>query len=68
MEPSDYYDTPLNKVLHFIGSVGLIKDKPKQGKHNRSLKVTVKGLEWPTPYPFIPIHPTPHTSSWRGAN
>jgi hypothetical protein len=25
MEPSDYYDTPINKVLHFIRSVGLIK-------------------------------------------
>jgi hypothetical protein len=25
MEPSDYYDTPINKVLHFIQSAGLIK-------------------------------------------
>jgi hypothetical protein len=25
MEPSDYYDTPINKVLHFIRSVGLIR-------------------------------------------
>jgi hypothetical protein len=25
MEPSDYYDAPVNKVLHFIRSVGLIK-------------------------------------------
>jgi hypothetical protein len=25
MEPSDYYDAPINKVLHFIRSVGLIK-------------------------------------------
>jgi hypothetical protein len=25
MEPSDYYDTPINNVLHFIRSVGLIK-------------------------------------------
>jgi hypothetical protein len=25
MEPSDYYDAPMNKVLHFIRSVGLIK-------------------------------------------
>jgi hypothetical protein len=24
-EPSDYYDTPIDKVLHFIRSVGLIK-------------------------------------------
>jgi hypothetical protein len=25
MEPSDYYEVPINKVLHFIWSVGLIK-------------------------------------------
>jgi hypothetical protein len=25
MEPSDYYDAPTNKVLHFIRSVGQIK-------------------------------------------
>jgi hypothetical protein len=25
MEPSDYYDAPINKVLHFIRNVGLIK-------------------------------------------
>jgi hypothetical protein len=25
MEPSDYYDAPINKVLHFIRGVGLIK-------------------------------------------
>jgi hypothetical protein len=24
MEPSDYYDAPVNKVLHFIRGVGLI--------------------------------------------
>jgi hypothetical protein len=25
MEPSDFYDARISKVLHFIGSVGLIK-------------------------------------------
>jgi hypothetical protein len=25
LEPSDYYDAPINRVLHFIRSVGLIK-------------------------------------------
>jgi hypothetical protein len=25
MEPSDYYDATINRVLHFIRSVGLIK-------------------------------------------
>jgi hypothetical protein len=32
LEPSDYYDAPLNKVLHFIRSVrsvGLIKSQSK---------------------------------------
>jgi hypothetical protein len=24
MEPSDYYDAPINRVLHFIRKVGLI--------------------------------------------
>jgi hypothetical protein len=28
-EPSDYYDAPINKVLHFIQSVGLIKSSSK---------------------------------------
>jgi hypothetical protein len=26
MEPSDYYDAPIYKVVHFIRGVGLIKD------------------------------------------
>jgi hypothetical protein len=26
MDPSDYYGAPINKVLHFIRSVGLIKE------------------------------------------
>jgi hypothetical protein len=26
MEPSDYYDAPIDKFLHFIRGVGLIKD------------------------------------------
>jgi hypothetical protein len=26
MEPSDFYDAPISRVLHFIKSVGLIKD------------------------------------------
>jgi hypothetical protein len=29
MEPSDYYDVPTNKVLHFIRGVGLIKGYSK---------------------------------------
>jgi hypothetical protein len=29
MEPSNYYDAPINKVVHFIQSVGLIKNESK---------------------------------------
>jgi hypothetical protein len=30
MEPSDFYDDPINKVLHFIRSVGFIKGLSKE--------------------------------------
>jgi hypothetical protein len=40
MEPSNYYNAPIDKVLHFIRGVGLIKANRK-GKHNRSLKVAI---------------------------
>jgi hypothetical protein len=29
VEPSDYYDAPIDKVLHFIRGVGLIKGSSK---------------------------------------
>jgi hypothetical protein len=41
MEPSDFNDAPISKVLHFIRSVGLIKGYSK-GKHNRSVMVAVQ--------------------------
>jgi hypothetical protein len=41
MEPSDFYDAPLSKVLHFILSVGLTKGLSK-GKHKRSVMVVVQ--------------------------
>jgi hypothetical protein len=41
MEPSDFYDAPICKVLHFIRSVGLMKDYSK-GKHTRSAIVAVQ--------------------------
>jgi hypothetical protein len=31
MEPSEYYDAPINNVLHFIRGVGLIKGSSKRG-------------------------------------
>jgi hypothetical protein len=49
MEPSDYYDAPINKVLHFIQRV----NQKETGMNNRSLKVAVQGPEWPTPYAVI---------------
>jgi hypothetical protein len=55
MEPNDYYDAPIDKVLHFIRGVGLIGVTQK-GKHNRSLKVAVQGLVFVlTPYTYIPL-------------
>jgi hypothetical protein len=51
LEPSDYYDAPIDRVLHFIRSVGLIKGQSK-GKHNRSVMVTVQGPNYYGP----PLH------------
>jgi hypothetical protein len=51
MEPSDYYDVPINKVLHFIQSVELIK-----GLSKREAQWIIEGhgarvrLLWPTPH------------------
>jgi hypothetical protein len=54
IESSDYYDAPINKILHFIRSLGLIKGKSKgeaqqiiEGRGARA------GSLWPTPYAFI---------------
>jgi hypothetical protein len=41
MEPSDYYDASLNKVLHFTRDAGLIKANQK-GKQSTALKVAVQ--------------------------
>jgi hypothetical protein len=49
LEPGDFYDIPIGKVLHFIRSVGLTKGKSK-GKHNRSEMVTVLGPNEALPY------------------
>jgi hypothetical protein len=46
MEPGDFYDVPIGKVLHFIRGVGLSK-----GKHNRSEIVAVLG-----PIEALPYH------------
>jgi hypothetical protein len=46
MEPSDYYDAPIDKVIHFIRGVELIKSQSKRGKHKLSLKDAVQGLDF----------------------
>jgi hypothetical protein len=56
MEAIDYYDVPINRVLHFIRSVGLIKVNQK-GKHNRSLMVMVQGQDYYGP-PLIHLYST----------
>jgi hypothetical protein len=50
MEPGDFYDVPIGKVLHFIRSVGLTKGL-LEGKHNRSEMVAVLG-----PYEALPYY------------
>jgi hypothetical protein len=50
IEPSDYYDAPINRDLHFIRSAELIKGSSK-GKHNRSVMVAVQGPNYYGP-PF----------------
>jgi hypothetical protein len=49
MEPGDFYDVPIGKVLHFIRSVGLTKGK-LEGKHNKSEMVAVLGPNEALPY------------------
>jgi hypothetical protein len=54
MEPSDYYDTPIKKVVHFIRSVGLIKDESKWEEQQITEGHGARaGLSWPTFYAFI---------------
>jgi hypothetical protein len=36
MEPGDYKDAPVSKILHFIRSVGLLEGRNRGGMHNRS--------------------------------
>jgi hypothetical protein len=54
MEPSDYYDAYINKVLHFILSVGLIKGYSKwEAQQITDGRGPRAGLLWPTPHTFI---------------
>jgi hypothetical protein len=42
MEPGDYQDAPVSKILLFIRSVGLLEGWNK-GMHNRPFMVVVQG-------------------------
>lgn len=53
MEPGDQQDTPLNKILHFIWSVGLLKGWNREGMHSKSRWLWCKGRSGPAPYSFI---------------
>jgi hypothetical protein len=59
LEPSDYYNAPINKVLHFIQSAELIRGW-SQGKHNRSLMVAVQGPDCSPPL----LHSFIHSIMW----
>jgi hypothetical protein len=60
MEPSDYYDAPIDKALHFISRCRINKGLIKRGKHNRSSEVAVQGLVlWPILiHTFVTSHDT----------
>jgi hypothetical protein len=49
MEPGDYFDATISKVLHFSRSMGLVK-------HKRSPMVAVQGPRGPPPSIYIYIH------------
>jgi hypothetical protein len=51
MQPSDYYDAPVNKDLHFIRSVGLMRVNQNE-KHTRSQMVAMQGPHYCGP----PLH------------
>jgi hypothetical protein len=62
MEPGDYYDAPISKVLQFVRNAGLIRVNLK-GKHNRSAMVVVQGPDVARPsYIDTYIHTYIHTS------
>jgi hypothetical protein len=56
MEPGDYYDTPISRVLQFTQSARLLKGNIKKGKHNRSVMVAVQGPRAPPPSLNTHIH------------
>jgi hypothetical protein len=37
LEPSDYFDVPMSKILRFIRSAGFLREYLRKGKHNRPL-------------------------------
>jgi hypothetical protein len=54
MEPSDYYDTPINNVLHFIQCEGLIKFQSKgEAQYIIECRSARAGLLWLNSYAFI---------------
>jgi hypothetical protein len=62
MEPSDYSDVHISRVLHFIRNVGFIKGYSKgETQYIIESGGARTGLLWPTPYTFI--HWFPYRSS-----
>jgi hypothetical protein len=50
MEPNDYNDAPVRKVLHFIRSVRLTEGKSRWGS---TMEFTVQGPDEPCPTCYI---------------
>jgi hypothetical protein len=61
MEPSDYHEVSLNKILHYIDGAGLLVDCKRMGMHKRSAVVKVQGTLGAHPCSFI------HSSAWPTA-
>jgi hypothetical protein len=56
MEPGDYHDAPINQILHFVRSVGLLEGW-NRGRCTIDLgKVAVHGPIWASPCSFIQPH------------
>jgi hypothetical protein len=52
MEPSDYFDAPTYKILHFVRSAGLLRGRI-EGEAQQTTVGRGAGTDGPTPYTYI---------------
>jgi hypothetical protein len=58
MEPSDYHEVSLNKILQYIDDAGLLADRKRMGMHKRLAVVEVQETLGAHPCSFIQGGPT----------